>query len=187
MLTLNEKLTLSVIGGQLLVLVGQLVVFRQQRILMGRQLDVSGEAEKRAQRHDRLSVRPYLDFAGYQDPDRLDLKLINHSLGVANIESIEMHVGTHPIIVGGALDRGRKVLTALGLRTQHFDPRLPLPAVILPTEQTALGAGMHIQLIEFHFGRSFPAGDCQKQMRLIVHYSSLYGDRATATFDGPNA
>jgi hypothetical protein len=180
----TESLTLLVLIAQSALIGGQLYVYNKQRQLMAQQLQAFTDSEERTQRHNRLSVRPYLDFTSYADPDKVDFRLINHGLGVAIIVSLDVFVDGEPISGDGALDRARNMFRALDLGTQHFNPRLPLPAVNLPTVNAAVGAGSHIQLFDFQLGRSLPIGDIFKRIRMVAHYKSLYDEPDTATYDG---
>ncbi len=173
-MTLAEKLTLWVLGGQLLVLAGQLVVFRQQKKLMTRQLQVSAEAEERAQRHDRLMVRPYLDYQMYFVPGQMRIVLTNEGSGVAIIKQFDVLIDDDKLpdeVV--SIDVTRAFINALSFSPEAFDPRFK-PTANMVVSDTALRPGGEIEILNFRLVGGMYSAEHMKRIRILVEYESLY-------------
>jgi hypothetical protein len=164
MLTLNEGLTLLVLGSQL-------IVFWQQRKLMGRQLIVSAEAEERAQRHDRLSVRPLLEITSYFDGRKMEVKLSNEGVGIAVINRIQLFVD------GVALSSDNRdlspvavVLNALSFDSSHL---IGKASAFFTAGDSALRPGGSITVIDIGLDGTYQYSHMGR-LRLIAEYQSIY-------------
>lgn len=163
-LTLNESLTL-------LVLAGQFVIFWQQRRLMSRQLKVSIESEERAQRHDRLAVRPYLDIRSYFDGRRMLVEVSNEGLGIAIIKSAQLFIDGNPLSVNEVAPAA-VVLNALAFDQSHLVGKAS--AFVVATD-SALRPGGSIVVVDIGLDGTYGYSH-MKRLRLVANYESLYGE-----------
>jgi hypothetical protein len=167
MLTYNEGLTV-------LVLVGQLTVFVQQRKLMAQQLAVSAEAEKRAQRHDRLSVRPFLDFDVNASRMHLKVVLENHGAGVALNLRLEITVEGHLVPIDTDEEWLRPLLRALGLTDRDLAQGREQRGYVSHPVAT-LRPGGQIVVTDFHFSGTVDTKKLCSKLLISAEYESLYG------------
>jgi hypothetical protein len=167
-MTDNEGMTLAVLAAQL-------VVFIQQRKLMAQQLKVSAESEKRAQRHDRLAVRPYLDFQTTGGNGKIKVVLENHGIGPA--VNVVLHVLVDGESVAAEPNRWEEwpkpLLKALDIKQLDLvagaDQKgyLTMPSATLRPAAT-------IDVIDFHFGPNVDLTKLRSRLRLSATYQSIY-------------
>jgi hypothetical protein len=164
MLTLNEGLTLLVLGSQL-------IVFWPQRKLMGRQLTLSAEAEERAQRHDRLTARPLLEITSYFDGRKMEVRLSNEGVGIAIIKSVQLFVdGVALSSEGHAVSPACVVLKALAFDPSHLVGKA---SAFFTAGNSALRPGGSITVIEFGLDGTYQYSHMGR-LRLIANYESIY-------------
>jgi len=165
-MSLNETLTL-------LVLVGQLVVFWRQRSLMAGQLKLSRDAELRAQRHDRLSVRPFLDFDSACGPGYLKVTMTNHGAGPALKVSLAIYVDGSEVKPAAGLEWPRTLLAALGIKNHQLASQEQHAYAIEPS--TTLGPGRSVCIFDFHLVGTVDTPSILSKVNISVQFESLYG------------
>lgn len=163
MLTINEDLTLLVLGGQL-------VVFWQQRRLMAQQLRLTVDAEERSRRHDRLSVRPYIDFVLNATPKHFSVFLENHGTGPAINVRVEARIDGN-LVSGDTWPTS--LLRALNLGIGDFDLE-KIQHGVVPMPSAQLRAGGQIRLLDLHFSETVDVGALRRRLMLEARYESIY-------------
>jgi hypothetical protein len=172
--SLSELLTV-------LVLVGQLIVFWQQRRLMAGQLTLTAEAEERAQRHDRLSVRPYIDLNLNRGDDYMHFWIQNEGSGVAIITDIETWIDGTPYVVDPtAPDLMDKLITRLGLTVADMNTAKE-SAVHSLVPPTGLSPGSRIDSIKLHILRHSDVRILTSRIAIRVTYESIYKETFSAS------
>ena len=174
-MTLNEVLTLAVLFVQACLIAGQLYVYNEQRKLMANQLRVSTADAERARTHDRLSVRPLLDFDSDGDRRHLSVVLENHGSGVAVSVVMDVLVNGKSVPTNTNAEWPLPLLRALGLTDADLDlKKIQRGYVTMPAG--TLRAGGKLQIIDFHFSGRMDVNALCKKMRITAAYQSLYGD-----------
>jgi hypothetical protein len=167
-LPLNERLSTIILFVQCAILAVQLW-------LIYRQLTVSRDAEARAQRHDRLSVRPYLDFATQSERGSLRAVLSNHGNGVAIIGAFTFTVDGKEILGPTGTGQLREFLEALGLAEDGLDPRFTSRANWIATP-AGLRSGGEIVVLDVRLRASFNVDALRSRIVMKVRYKSLYDE-----------
>jgi hypothetical protein len=170
-------------GLTLFALFGQLGVFAFQWRLMREQLRVSAGAEERALRHDRLTVRPYLDCFSETLPGELKCAVWNHGNGVAIITSLTIFLDDKPMVSESGDRLIWAIVEALGWERTLLDQLHSRVNWMAPP--SALKAGGEFVLVHLRFTRRANPHDVLKRLRFEVEYQSLYGELFNARSDGP--
>src|SRR5271170_1466890 len=97
----------------------QAIVLGVQLVLIWLAFKLSKEAEVRSQRHDRLSVKPYLDFRSMRQTRGYRPEVENHGLGVAIISDLTIWIDGHPQSMAGEPVGG--LLPVLGLTADALE------------------------------------------------------------------
>jgi hypothetical protein len=156
----------------LAVLAAQLVVFVQQRKLMAEQLKVSTEADERARKHDRLSVRPFLDFKADSTQPNLLVLVENHGAGSALNVRIEVKVDGKIVPTNTGEPWPKRLLTALGVTDIDLAHTIQLGFLPMPT--THLRPGGDIKLVDLHFSDAKDVQALCRRLSFEAHYESVY-------------
>jgi hypothetical protein len=150
-------------------------VLAVQLVLIWRTYKLSREAEARAERHDRVSVRPVLDFYTFGDAGILRIVLSNYGIGPARIlEQVFTINGKNyrPGDSPGPTEALHELLRSSGL------PQEALQMLNEFAPRTWMGAGAQwdcvvIALPGYTRERTFQLRD---EILVKVKYESLYGD-----------
>ena len=179
-MTLTEQLTLGVLSAQLFVFGAQLVVFRQQRKLMARQLQLGMDAEERARTHDRLSVTPALDFTLDCVSERILIQLMNYGIGPAKLAELKIFVDEQPFAPPIALKPAIEVLCAqLGISWGSA-------CYLRESRRTSwIAAGGNLRVLDLSgVGTLSAAMAMRDRIRVTASYESIYGEKFEASTDG---
>ena len=150
-------------------------VLAVQLYLIWRTYQLSREAETRSQRHDRISVRPALEFYTYGDAGTLRIVLSNFGVGPARIREQLFTINgknSRPGEVPGPLDLLGELFQAMGIAReamQMFREFAP---------QTWMGAGAEWECVRIAlpgYSRE-QAFNLRDKILIKVKYESLYGE-----------
>jgi hypothetical protein len=143
--------------------------------LIWRTYQLSREAEARSQRHDRISVRPALEFYTYGDIGSVRIVCSNYGIGPAKIREQIFTIDGRPSRPGespGPIDLLRELLHGVGLRQEALEMLREL------APHTWMGAGeewecVRIELPGYSREQTFTLRD---RIQIKINYESLYGD-----------
>lgn len=173
-LSLNERLTLFALFFQALIFAGQLVVFWRQQRPMRQQLSLAAEAEVRSQRHDRLTIRPYLEVLSYFDRRTMRVELSNEGLGLARISSLEVFIDDKLLTRdgGAGLSPVDALTKAFGFLPEHITGKVDVFHVSL---DSALRPGGKVVLVHLELDGTYSYSHISR-VRIVVAYQSLYDE-----------
>jgi hypothetical protein len=167
--TLNEKLTVSMLALQSVLLGFQLW-------LIYRQLVLGDRAERRAQTHDKLSVTPALDFVVNSRNDLLTFELRNYGIGPARLTGLEYFVDdvafTHRV-------PGQPTISLFCLTLSVPWGTASFMNEIARDSWLAVGGSINL-IILTGFPTTAAAIKCRDRIGVRVQYESMYGDRNIA-------
>jgi hypothetical protein len=151
------------------------VVLAVQLYLIWRTYQLSREAELRSQRHDRLSVRPALEFYTFGDTESLRIVLNNFGLGPAKVREQIFTVDgqvRRPGDSPGPVDALHDLLRSKGI------PQDALQMLRELAPRTWMGAGEEWECVKIAlpgYTRE-QAFDLRDRILIKIVYQSIYGD-----------
>jgi hypothetical protein len=151
------------------------IVLAVQLYLIWRTFRLSEEAERRSQRHDRVSVTPVLEYAVYRDANLFSITLHNFGLGPAKIIEQSFVIDGQPIRVG-ATPTPREALLRV-LRSLTLSPNNLKHVGEFPPN-TWLGTAGEIVCVRIALPNFGEAQLNALLPRIIfrTHYESIYGE-----------
>lgn len=132
-------------------------------------------------KHNRLSVRPHITYFTYRNLNpgqgSLKIEIMNNGLGPAVIDAFEVSLDNKRLPSQNSSDIEAKISAILNGQATRTSVTTLGSGYCMPKDQTRA-------LLELHFPAT-SHGDIQNieklltRFSLVIHYSSMYGDRYT--------